>query len=103
MAKDLTPENMESETKTGKVIIDFWAPWCGPCQMFKPIFEEVANDYKDINFAKANTEDHPELAMPYGVRGIPTVVFLKDGEEIGRFSGAYPKEMFVQEIEKHFG
>jgi len=102
MVTNLTPENFESETKTGKVIIDFWAPWCSPCMMFKPIFEETAGEYEDIKFTKANTEDHPELAMPFGIRGIPTAVFMKDGEEVGRFSGAYPKDLFKQQIDKFF-
>lgn len=104
MVLEITPENFE-DVKKGKAIIDFWAPWCGPCLMFKPIFEEVAGEYPDITFAKVNTEEpvNGMLAAQYGIRGIPTVVFLKDGEEVGRFSGAYPKEMFKQQIEKFFG
>jgi thioredoxin 1 len=104
MALDITPENFD-QAKKGNAILDFWAPWCGPCQMFKPIFEEVSEEVKDVTFGKVNTEEatNGELAGTYGVRGIPTIVFLKDGEEVGRFSGAVPKEKFLEEIKKYFG
>ena len=104
MALDITPENFD-QAKKGKAILDFWAPWCGPCQAFKPTFEEVAGEQPDIVFGKVNTEEpvNGMLASEYGVRGIPTIVFLKDGEEVGRFSGAVPKEKFLEEIKKHFG
>lgn len=104
MAQDIIPETF-NEVDKGNAILDFWAPWCGPCQMFKPIFDEVSKERPDIVFGKVNTEEpvNGQLAAKYGIRGIPTIVFLKDGKEIGRFSGAYPKEMFKQEIKKHFG
>jgi thioredoxin len=104
MVLHITPENF-SEVKKGKAILDFWAPWCGPCRMFGPIFEETAKGHPDITFAKVNTEEpaNAALAGQYGIRGIPTAVFLQDGKEVGRFSGAYPKPMFEQEIKKQFG
>ena len=104
MVLNVTPANFD-DVKKGKVVLDFWAPWCGPCRMFGPTFEESSKQHADITFGKVNTEE-PEngmLAMQYGIRGIPTVVFLKDGKEVGRFSGAYPKPMFEQELKKVFG
>jgi thioredoxin 1 len=104
MVTEITPENLPSVQK-GKAILDFWAPWCGPCRMFAPTFDEASTDHPDITFAKVNTDEpvNMGLASQYGIRGIPTIVFLKDGKEVGRFSGAYPKEMFEKEIKKHFG
>jgi len=104
MVTQITPETYD-DFKKGKAILDFWAPWCGPCRMFGPTFEEVSKTHPGIKFGKVNTEEpaNTSLAIQYGIRGIPTIVFLKDGKEVGRFSGAYPKELFEQEIKKQFG
>ncbi|RME31368.1 thioredoxin [Candidatus Woesearchaeota archaeon] len=104
MVTDVTPENF-NELQEGKAILDFWAPWCGPCRMFKPIFEETAAEYPDIKFGKVNTEEpvNQTLAGQFGIMGIPTSVFLKDGKEVGRFSGAVPKDVFKEKIKEFFG
>ncbi len=98
----ITNENFESEvTKSDvPVVIDFWAPWCGPCQMMAPVFEELAKEYEGkAKLVKLNTDDHPELAGPYGIQGIPTILILKNGKEVDRIVGFGPKEMMKQKID----
>jgi thioredoxin 1 len=101
--QDLTQENYSETIKSGKVIIDCWAPWCGPCKMFSPIFEETANEVEGVTFVKLNTEDAPELAGELGIRSIPTLIFFNDGEEVGRLSGAMQKEDFKAKIKEILG
>lgn len=81
------------------VIVDFWAPWCGPCRMIAPILDEVAKEYAGKALvAKVNTDENPEWAMRYGVRGIPTMLFIKDGKEVDRQVGAVPKQLITSKL-----
>lgn len=94
----------EVENFNGLVIVDFWAPWCGPCRMLGPIFEELAGEYGEntaVKFVKVNTDEDPELARKFQIRGIPTMKFIKNGKEVDQQVGAVPKEVILELISKH--
>jgi thioredoxin 1 len=81
------------------VVVDCWAPWCGPCQMVAPIIEELAKQYAGkVLFGKLNVDENPFIAMRYGIMGIPTLLFFKNGGLVDRIVGAIPKQMLEQKI-----
>ena len=82
-------EVLQSEKK---VLLDFWAPWCGPCRMVVPIVEEIALERDDIKVGKVNVDEEPELANQFGVMSIPTLVVMENGKEISRSVGAKSKD-----------
>ena len=79
------------------VVVDFWAPWCGPCQQFAPVFEQVAGEMMgQACFIKLDTQQHQNTAARYGIRSIPTLMVFLHGQEVVRFSGALPQQQFKQ-------
>ena len=96
---ELTNENFEATTKEGVSLVDFWAPWCGPCRMISPIIEELAAEFEGkANICKVNTDEQADLSTKFGVRSIPTIVFLKDGEIVDTMVGAASKQAFADKI-----
>jgi thioredoxin 1 len=101
MALEITDNNYREIMAEGKpLVIDFWAPWCGPCKMVAPIIEELADDYEGrVNIGKCNVDDNDELPAQFGIRNIPTVLFFKDGQQVDKQVGTTQKSTFVQKID----
>jgi thioredoxin 1 len=102
MAVEFTDSNFEEVAlKSGKpVMVDFWAEWCGPCRVVGPVVEELANDYEGkVVIGKVNVDNNTELSAKYGIRNIPTILFIKDGEVVDKSVGASPKNVLEEKIE----
>ncbi len=78
------------------VLVDFWASWCGPCKMLAPVIDEIANEKDDFKFVKINVDEENELATKFDIKSIPTLVIIKNGEEVDRISGFMPKSNILQ-------
>lgn len=98
---DLTAENFEKEAEKaeGKVLIDFWATWCGPCRMIGPVLEDIAAGDPDFKICRVNVDDQPELAQRFKVRSIPMLIVMKDGAQAAVTIGAQPKSEILKFVQ----
>ena len=99
---DTTDATFESDVLKSDmpVLVDFWAPWCGPCRMVAPVVEELSNDYDGkVKFVKLNTDDNPKVAAQYGIRSIHTLLIFKGGEIAGQVVGFRPKSVLAKHLD----
>src|SRR5690625_3272992 len=97
-----TDETFAGKTADGLVLVDFWAPWCGPCKMIAPVLEELDSEMSEkVKIVKLNVDDNQETAGKYGVMSIPTLLLMKDGNVVDQVVGFQPKEALAELVDKH--
>jgi thioredoxin 1 len=103
-AAAVTDDTFEQEVidSSVPVLVDFWAPWCGPCRMVAPVVDEIAEQYSgQVKVVKVNTDDNPGIASKYGIRSIPTLMIFKGGQRVDMVVGAVPKTTLANTLEKY--
>ena len=99
---DVTKDSFEKEVLRSKlpVLVDFWAPWCGPCRIVSPVLEKISSEYLNkLKFTKLNVDDNQEIAAKHDIRGIPCMIVFSNGSEVDRIIGAYPEEQLRKKID----
>lgn len=97
-----TDQTFKSEVENGAVLVDFWAPWCGPCKMIAPVLEELDQELGDkLKIVKVNVDENPEVASEYGVMSIPTLFLFKENEVVEKWVGFQPKEALLEQLTPH--
>lgn len=97
MILNITKENFETEVLKSdkKVLLDFWATWCGPCTMLSPIVDEVSNEFENVKFGKINVDEQNELAQAFGISSIPALIVIQDGKIVKQSIGLIPKDKVI--------
>jgi thioredoxin 1 len=99
---NVSDQSFKAEVEaTGTVLVDFWAPWCGPCKMIAPILEELDKELTDLKIAKLNVDDNPESASRFGVMSIPTLIVFKDGQPVDKIVGFQSKDALKNVVARH--
>ena len=102
---EITAQELEQKIENGeKVIVEMWAPWCGPCRMVGPVVDELYNEYEGkAIIGKVNVDENPEIAARYGIRSIPTILFIKNGQVVDKSVGAVPKSALQDKLAAQVG
>lgn len=102
MVLDITDKDFESKTSEGLVLVDFWAPWCGPCRMQSPVVDELAQELDgQVEFFKMNVDEQTEVARSFGIMSIPTLILKKDGQVVEKLVGFHDKNRLSEIIKQH--
>lgn len=102
MAIEVTDTNFQAEVIESEetTLVDFWAPWCGPCRALSPILDEIDGERSDVRVVKLNTDDNQQMAAKYGIMSLPTMIVFRNGMPIGQISGAMPKPRLNAELDR---